>query len=517
MNTIINVECIDQELIITNSPTIASGGICENFVSFKFCSKWDDFSKTAVFYQNEKNVYYSIIDSENKCEVPYEVTMNEGTLHFGVFGVHGDTRRTSKIDKIRISKGAWNKDMHPSDPSPDIYTQLMSEMNRIDNMLQDLLNGTSETPIGNAKTLEGHEASYFATAKSVTDIENGTTQVGNAKKADSASNSEKLGGKGAREYALQSAVDGIQTMSIGILQTGWNRVAEYNASESQMRGTFANTCEILLQRTSFTYNSHCKLVLDSVTDIQKFYAVDANARTQVYTKVRYVKDPTNLKAYIEVYCSDSDVNTIVTINAPRVSGYPYWQAITPTLTAETVDGVTATTTYDIPANVTPTTTADLANYLPNKDATITGSGGIPLNLKGSNVSYIRFLNSSGTELGLLGLYTDGSPVYYANGKINNILHSGNVGSYALPIGGGTVGSGSSNIPVGIKGKTASMLSYVIADGTLFGTLGFSAVGKLNMSDGSNTYDVHHDGNSAKVVFTTDSTTAPDSTALWAHL
>ena len=61
MNTIINVECVDQELIVTNSPTLASGGICENLVSFKFCGKWDGFSKTAVFYQNEKNVYYALI------------------------------------------------------------------------------------------------------------------------------------------------------------------------------------------------------------------------------------------------------------------------------------------------------------------------------------------------------------------------------------------------------------------------------------------------------------------------
>lgn len=46
-----------------------------------------------------------------------------------------------------------------------------------------------------ASTLDGHDSEYFATAQSVTDITNGTTQVGD---------SAKLGGKGASEYALDT-------------------------------------------------------------------------------------------------------------------------------------------------------------------------------------------------------------------------------------------------------------------------------------------------------------------------
>ena len=208
MNTIINVECVDQDLFITNSPTLASGGICENIVSFKFCNKWDGFSKTAVFYQNEKNVFYALINNQNECEIPYEVTLNEGTLYMGVFGVNGDTRRTSKIDKIRIHKGAWTSDMHPSDPTPDIYTQLMSAITVVNDLLQSLLDGSSTTPVGNAKTLEGHGASYFATAQSVTDIENGTTPVGNAK---------ALEGHGASYFATAQSVTDIES---GATQAG---------------------------------------------------------------------------------------------------------------------------------------------------------------------------------------------------------------------------------------------------------------------------------------------------------
>lgn len=178
------------------------------------------------------------------------------------------------------------------------------------------------------------------------------------------------------------------------------------------------------------------------------------------------------------------------------------------------------------------TTADLANYLPlNCSKSLTGE------MKFENAGGLGILGSGNDLIRLMTAYSSADTtnrreiiLYNAsqrattdrtlqlldvvNGKTTwlDILHSGNVGSYALPIGGGTVGSGFGNIPVTIKGKAASLLSYVIADGTLFGTLGFSAVGKLNMSDGSNTYGVHHDGNSAKVV---QATSAPsDTTAVW---
>lgn len=318
MNTIINVECVDQELIITNSPTLASGGICENVVSFKFCSKWDGFSKTAVFYQNEKNVYYALIDSNNTCEIPYEVTLNEGTLHFGVFGVNGDTRRTSKVDKIRIHKGAWNKDMHPSDPTPDIYTQILSALNEANALLHSFLNGTSTTPVGNAKTLEGHSASYFAT---------------------------------------KETVDSIQTTSRATLsQAGWYRVAEYKGGSSgQANGALTNPCKLFI---GVTMNGSAEIQLDSKNNSNELYVLNSDGLTNI-TKVRYTVSGNT--AYLEVYA-----RTYCSAIFKIFNGESYeckWEAITPTLTAETVDGVTVTTTYDIPSNATPVNSEDLTEAI----------------------------------------------------------------------------------------------------------------------------------------------------------
>lgn len=138
MRTVINAECIDQDLIIMNAPVIASGGEHENFIEFNFCSKWDGHLKTAVFYRNIKDVYYSVLDENDVCEIPHEVTDTEGTMFFGVFGVLDDIRRTSKVVKYKIKNGVISADMKPSEPSVDIYMQILSGYNnhltRIDNL-----------------------------------------------------------------------------------------------------------------------------------------------------------------------------------------------------------------------------------------------------------------------------------------------------------------------------------------------------------------------------------------------
>jgi len=436
MNTIINVECVDQELIVTNAPTLASGGICENVVSFKFCNKWDGFSKTAVFYQNEKNVYYALIDSQNKCEIPYEVTLNEGTLHFGVFGVNGDTRRTSKVEKIRIHKGAWNSDMHPSDPTPDIYSQLLSKFNEVNELLISFLNGTSTTPVGNAKTLEGHGADYFATAVAVQNIVNGTTPVG------------ALGTETAE--AWQTKMDNIQTTSRATLsQAGWYRVAEYVATVDggYLNGAACNSCVLEIKRV-FGNNSNENHVirLKSSNNLQEFIPYDCFSVTHLFKKIRYTHDGSTT-AYLEVYYSGTKNNlSLFIVNSPLdASSRNYaWKAITPTLTSETADGVTVTTTYDIPANASPATSKDLANYLPlNGSKAMTGDlilgndgvgGRTTLGLRNAHRSVNLQIDSNGNFYAYD--ITNSKELFLSNKNSANTWYGTATGN--LPLTGGTV-------------------------------------------------------------------------------
>ena len=130
--SLIQVKCTDQVLKIIDAPVVASGGKNEVKVEFDFCEKWEGFAKTAVFYRDEENIYYAILDSDDTCIVPWEVCYEDGAFRFSVFGEKGDVRRTSTEVRYKVKKGAIAVDMKPSDPTPDVYDQIMEAVARIE-------------------------------------------------------------------------------------------------------------------------------------------------------------------------------------------------------------------------------------------------------------------------------------------------------------------------------------------------------------------------------------------------
>lgn len=126
--TVIKVKCVDQTLVFASTPLVASGGINEDFMQFTFCSKWDDLEKTAVFWRSEADVYHVLLDEENSVQVPPEVTADAGVIYFGVFGVNVEGKqRTSEVLTYTIEQGTITTGTKPSDPTPDIYTQLLAK------------------------------------------------------------------------------------------------------------------------------------------------------------------------------------------------------------------------------------------------------------------------------------------------------------------------------------------------------------------------------------------------------
>ena len=122
--TMIQVKCIDQVLTVENMPVVASGGVLEDTVEFKFCPKWDGFAKVAVFYQNKSAIYYSLIDSSNQAIVPAEVIATKGTMFLGVIGVKDKVTRTSEVLRYRIDSGALDG-FTVEEPTPELYQQVL--------------------------------------------------------------------------------------------------------------------------------------------------------------------------------------------------------------------------------------------------------------------------------------------------------------------------------------------------------------------------------------------------------
>lgn len=124
--SLIRAHIEDQVLRIIEAPTIASGGQNEVKITFTFCEKWDGFAKTATFYQDEENPYHVILDSEDTCIVPWEVCYEAGTFYVGVFGNKDGVRRTSTKAKYKVRSGAVTDGTIPSEPTPEVYDQIMS-------------------------------------------------------------------------------------------------------------------------------------------------------------------------------------------------------------------------------------------------------------------------------------------------------------------------------------------------------------------------------------------------------
>lgn len=129
-NTLIKVNCIDQRLIVANPPLIAAGGCNEDRMEFEFCSLWEGFEKTAVFYRDSEKAVYHIPLESDACLIPHEVIADEGWMYFGVFGVSDDVRRTTAIAKYKIERGAITGYGLPSDPTSDIYAQYLEQILR---------------------------------------------------------------------------------------------------------------------------------------------------------------------------------------------------------------------------------------------------------------------------------------------------------------------------------------------------------------------------------------------------
>lgn len=126
--SVIKLSCVDQVLTFTNTPVIASGGVGEDFVEITFCSLWDGYEKTAIFFK-EDTVYVKLIDgATGRCAIPYDVLAEPGKFRIGVFGINAEEiRRSSIYAEYTVLEGAVTAVEDPKE-SLDIYEQVLAAM-----------------------------------------------------------------------------------------------------------------------------------------------------------------------------------------------------------------------------------------------------------------------------------------------------------------------------------------------------------------------------------------------------
>lgn len=132
--SIIKASCTDQTLRLTNTPVIASGGVNEDYITFEFCSLWNGFAKTAVFY-NDRSVSYQVLDMQDSCVVPAAALSEKGALHISVFGFNAEgVIRTSEVLRYEVVEGAVVAIPEPEDT---VYEQIMAQYAEAMALLKD--------------------------------------------------------------------------------------------------------------------------------------------------------------------------------------------------------------------------------------------------------------------------------------------------------------------------------------------------------------------------------------------
>lgn len=125
----LKVKCTNQNIQWETEPSeMFAGNENIDSISFEFCPLWDGFLKTAVFYREADTAFHILLNENNSCIIPPEVTQENGLIYVGVIGVDGAKRRTTEPICFYLAEGIPTEG-RPSDPTPDIYQQILSVCN----------------------------------------------------------------------------------------------------------------------------------------------------------------------------------------------------------------------------------------------------------------------------------------------------------------------------------------------------------------------------------------------------
>lgn len=116
MPTIIEINCNDQVLVAAKMPVLASGGVDENKIIFKFSSEWLSFDKKVIFYNTPDEIYTVNIDKNGEAYIPSMVTAKPGKIYISVYGESDNSIRTSDTFEYVVKQGAITDSADPLEP-----------------------------------------------------------------------------------------------------------------------------------------------------------------------------------------------------------------------------------------------------------------------------------------------------------------------------------------------------------------------------------------------------------------
>ncbi len=132
----LQIELEKQLLILKNQEIIASGDSNFDSCTFKFDEQWQGFVKTAVFYQDKKNVQYMVLNDDDTCMIPAAAMTKAGRMYIGVFGIKDTAVLTSSLAFVDIIEGAISGDTVSTEPTEDVFLAIIAQYQRVAEMMR---------------------------------------------------------------------------------------------------------------------------------------------------------------------------------------------------------------------------------------------------------------------------------------------------------------------------------------------------------------------------------------------
>lgn len=126
----------EQTLSLTSKQNVVADSLNYLTCKFTFSEEWNGLIKTAVFVSNTDEVFSTIL-ADDACSVPYEV-IESPSFRVSVFG---GNRITTNIVTVNVTESGYMEGDTPSEPTPDVYTQILNNQALLNSLFKGLPEG----------------------------------------------------------------------------------------------------------------------------------------------------------------------------------------------------------------------------------------------------------------------------------------------------------------------------------------------------------------------------------------
>lgn len=207
----ITAEVRDRELRLTSIPMMPSGSRNHLRIRVAFDAEWEGTTKTLVAYRDLSKPYHVPLGLDGTALIPHEVLAEQGVVYLGVFGVAGDQRITSTIVRYGVNEGALTEGLQPSDPTPEMWEQLISAVNEVRQAAESAMRGAQTAAQGAQKSEQAAQQSATQaqeSARSAGDSAASATQAQHgAADAETAARQSAAMAQKSQETAAQAAAE----------------------------------------------------------------------------------------------------------------------------------------------------------------------------------------------------------------------------------------------------------------------------------------------------------------------